>query len=1157
MNLIIGHGGTGGNVIRNLKYKFDLYRSEESVRYFYLDTLSIEKVKEDEKESEKASGSVIRTRFPIERSEYLQMKGGDLKELLQDLSKGASNGNGAYDWVRAKMFLNQFRVSDKVLSFDSGAGQFRQIGRLAVCQNLKGIRDKFNDALNQVRGGEELNVFIACSLVGGTGSGGFLDLAIILRDLVRSRQGLKVHIFLFLVLEAAFEDVTGTGHENRHTPERAYAVLRELHRLLQAYTTESPLSVQYADRRAVVAQSLFDGVFLIDMPAMGEVFGEKLRSGGLYPAVADVIELFTEKHTGKKLDEDVVNINSRIRRWQNKQTMQKDDMDMAAMAAKDLDTIKDRLPDFEPFFSTFAGSRIMFPKRRFMRLTALKLALNFLEDLFKPDENRLLSNMFYPDGKNEGKSEFTVMETIHNDASSFLFGWNGLLGQSFFLKDYRLKDWDDERRKTFMGQGSADPGQIIQICAPKDMMADAKSLVNENFSQLKSMCSNNESERYNVSTAVKKQKENYHGPVESAVNGDSGLIHSKMRKYRDAWVEAFETNLKALMLSVLNPRNPAERRGRLGYLQALIEVLITEYLNEMAGLLEKRQKEITRQWDVDQGSVTGALAKINEGSKGGFLGIGATLKAAQEDYLDKEAQFLKTTQRAIANRYLTELLVEAKKKAEKWLNECRRWAKQIVTQEYCARDMIVSERSAIQAELRQLAQSPNIHFGLPSEMGSDPLNPDISMGGYDTYLEDGIDFDRTVSIWLDTLEWHFGSADDLRLKVFSPATDLEHGKAFLETICRKGADDCRAEIGEKDIFDYLVNFLPNRPENPIPVDTSAKMLAEHFHSRQSLLDYDSEYSFTSYYLFFKNPHNPQASQLVDGIEANLKELTAGVGSIELLKEYESSEVLGFIKLDYGIVAGACKTTKNYGEMYFTSMKNRDIMLDIYHIFPEEQNAVDYEKSVVVPKGKMNSLADIIPNHLLPIFADLDLMKLFFDMWALNLVGRKALEQGPSPEFFYLWIGDIKTTPDLFDFTDNRACFHLCETLQLFDAMKCFVNKGGNTLKTATIVQLPPLEHLKKIKGTMLDFLVSKLNEQGKQDLQHAKVLHRLLEVRLKEIDDGGHDEYFKIAEVSQEIENCFKHHFRQLFERRIREVEKTKMELESQGGSILDHLKDL
>ncbi len=124
----------------------------------------------------------------------------------------------------------------------NGAGGIRQVGRFQLFRNMPQVRNKLTQALHQILGAEKdnppeqfsANILICGSLSGGTGSGTALDMAYIVRQLVREQYeaystNLKLY-GMFLMPECIIQRVRTNMAPIRGTELRAnaFAAMKEI-----------------------------------------------------------------------------------------------------------------------------------------------------------------------------------------------------------------------------------------------------------------------------------------------------------------------------------------------------------------------------------------------------------------------------------------------------------------------------------------------------------------------------------------------------------------------------------------------------------------------------------------------------------------------------------------------------------------------------------------------------------------------------------------------------------------------------------------------------------------------------------------------------------------------------------------------------------------
>ncbi len=215
--VVIGVGGTGKEVLIKIRRMIvESYGSLEAlpiVSFLHIDTEQNAKVSEPQ--------IALKQDISLRPTEQVWAKVSDAKSILNQLD--------SYEYI-ADWFPPQLTGTDSILA---GAGQIRALGKLAFSLNYSNIKKSFHDARQRVIGHNKamldqhnisldsgINIFVVCSLSGGTGSGIFLDLAYNLRDWVPSSE--EPSSSAFLVLPGAF---SGLGDR---VVANAYAALMEL-----------------------------------------------------------------------------------------------------------------------------------------------------------------------------------------------------------------------------------------------------------------------------------------------------------------------------------------------------------------------------------------------------------------------------------------------------------------------------------------------------------------------------------------------------------------------------------------------------------------------------------------------------------------------------------------------------------------------------------------------------------------------------------------------------------------------------------------------------------------------------------------------------------------------------------------------------------------
>jgi hypothetical protein len=270
--LIIGLGGSGIDIVRRFKRRFStLYPDTPYVRLLGIDTApqvaasaSLPALSDDE--------FIYTAQFNM--THYVGAGRLDQNPTIRSWWRG-------YDSLPLKAVA-------------TGAGQRRPVGRLAlfvqhgqVVERLKrNVQGIFNDrhfAGLQNHYKQLINVYIVASTCGGTGTGMFLDLAYIARDVVRqSMPGVTPRVRSILLLPSVFIETGAVpGELNRaHLRANAYGALTELDFAMSA--SSQLREVEYPDGRRVPREEApFKGCYLV---------GNQTSSGSVISRMEEVLE---------------------------------------------------------------------------------------------------------------------------------------------------------------------------------------------------------------------------------------------------------------------------------------------------------------------------------------------------------------------------------------------------------------------------------------------------------------------------------------------------------------------------------------------------------------------------------------------------------------------------------------------------------------------------------------------------------------------------------------------------------------------------------------------------------------------------------------------------------------------------------------------------
>ncbi|MBL8149006.1 MAG: tubulin-like doman-containing protein [Blastocatellia bacterium] len=257
--LIIGIGGTGGEVLLRVRKRFfEKYGQLENfpiVNYLWIDTDLTEK---------DVGARLFAEQVKFSQGEKIMATIADTARITNDLNQ--------YPHIKAWFYEGL----NKLGTMTEGAGQIRAYSRLGFFEHYQEIRQAIQKAGERIRnvenmklmldrhgmeveGSNRFNVYVVCSIAGGTGSGMFLDAAFLVKDLFAGQPFTSVG---FLVMPRLF------GSEVPRIFANSYAALKEL----EHYSYENRFNVEWPDRLPrQIAPPVFNYCYTIDsMNAAGK-----------------------------------------------------------------------------------------------------------------------------------------------------------------------------------------------------------------------------------------------------------------------------------------------------------------------------------------------------------------------------------------------------------------------------------------------------------------------------------------------------------------------------------------------------------------------------------------------------------------------------------------------------------------------------------------------------------------------------------------------------------------------------------------------------------------------------------------------------------------------------------------------------------------------
>lgn len=235
--LFIGLGGTGAKSLIALKQRFyEVYGHvdeenntlPEFVKFMVFDTDAQGTKSESKRTAVNATSGKIHS-VEFKPSEVIPMQAPDCGEFIM-----SPQNMDQFTWIP----MQNRKVLGALNDLNKGAGQIRLFGRIAHFFNYADVRNALSNAINDVRlaghdnlffeplGVDPIEVHIVASLGGGTGSGMFMDIGLLVRELL-DNQDVKGKINGYFVLPDIFWREASPQDMKRVKPN-SIAAMREL-----------------------------------------------------------------------------------------------------------------------------------------------------------------------------------------------------------------------------------------------------------------------------------------------------------------------------------------------------------------------------------------------------------------------------------------------------------------------------------------------------------------------------------------------------------------------------------------------------------------------------------------------------------------------------------------------------------------------------------------------------------------------------------------------------------------------------------------------------------------------------------------------------------------------------------------------------------------
>ena len=330
--VVIGLGGTGQWVLTYLKKNLlDTYGEvPPMVRLLAFDTTG------EKTEAAVEAGSKLEEEraqvgnVTLSTGEFVYL-GGNIKKICQGIAGKLTDPQTGKritfphigSWLQGDIYQDYY--PDDAYEISKGAGQRRPFGRMAVFYDLATgtpkilgkIETAITEVLNATGRQQPVEIYITCSIAGGTGSGMFIDIAHIARKLAE-RAGIHFAIRGFIVLQNTFEPVI----DIQDIMPNAFAAMRELDRFSLVFDREYPIYYTEEHREplavyhSIHTSKLFDSCYLIDSVRSRLSLKGVTPKFGVFPAVAECMTALLDPATGDAFAQHYKNVANEIAKAQ-------------------------------------------------------------------------------------------------------------------------------------------------------------------------------------------------------------------------------------------------------------------------------------------------------------------------------------------------------------------------------------------------------------------------------------------------------------------------------------------------------------------------------------------------------------------------------------------------------------------------------------------------------------------------------------------------------------------------------------------------------------------------------------------------------------------------------------------------------------------------
>jgi hypothetical protein len=1007
--LVIGLGGTGVLTLRHLKAQLLAASKDRKlpsvVKLLALDTVQDERL--SAQTDQKVQIAALQTQ--LDPGEYFWI-GGNVVQFVQAIDRGEHPHINS--WFQARTYLDSLPQA----SFDlkRGAGQLRQFGRLAIfhdvaAPNKSAIRSLINRAVADIRKTpgrfQSMDVFLVASVAGGTGAGMFVDIAYLVRQILKEEQSLETRLRGFLVLPEAFSAIQGGVKPSMRA--RAFACMRENQRFMLDWPTEHGYPMYYHATgeggiwRSAIKVKLFDVLYHVDGQSERNPVTSVLPELGVTAAIADAVAAMLDRSPESK--EDVYD-----QHIQN------------VISATGRDTADVGETSFDSAVGTYS---IVLPMHFIADWIAHRLALEALATFLAPvnDDNGFpirLPNDASAEAPGVQGRDLAVRFLQAGEIHSLRTGTR-VAGTPFFQEvariaiNYRPNDpalvQELASRDTQTWEiHLSPPGTTTEVLAVRERVKRTldSRLIDEVPVNQPGEQAAGAADRIVRGTESYK---GYHLGQEDLRTGQrvGGQYRSALQEYARIQLERYrlllETQCENILNGGVNPDSPAsvQRGGKLGHLIDFlggIEASQGRFLQALAEARSLRDAQGDKQAAVQAAHT--ARHEIEAPQRGLFSGLTAGRK--RQAYLDAEERLIALEKVFIIEDVVRDLVDQMLQHAKQLQEDAERWGRilaigvdslysRLLRGERRIRDAISAEQDV---RVREIVWDPTYLNRL-----------------YDRYtktLKPGVDHYLAQLYWRQT-QARVGLSDTYSLQLYAQVSEdeaknrlgKENQERNLEILLGMARELVQDVWKEESVLRYLMN---SRYPNP---NDLAEILAA---KGDTLLEATGKTVVPSTYLHIAHGTDPAERDYLDDVRRRLEGMTSA--KLSAVVNSEDRFALRLVHTEDLIPLDGVQSYKRAEADYWShagevedgrGIRGR-LGRETLHLFPAEVNAARLESRIATSGLEIPTRA--LGNDIVLQMEDMDRFRLFARCWTFDLIHRDIQPGVSSTGYENFWCLDL-------------------------------------------------------------------------------------------------------------------------------------------------------